>query len=159
MNDSVAMLFLSVKLWHKKGAWSVNELQERVEELESLFELRHKADLRGIAKWRAESPSERELMWPDHGDMVAWLLKQLDEKEQLEKCFDIAFKLNAGQHDHRFHGYTCGNNSRHRPLISKTLAIHRRTYRAFFGATSSTMPRSVTSPRTSRCPSGQETTF
>lgn len=31
-----------------------------------------------------------------------------------EKCF----ALNAAQHDHRFHGYTCGTDSRHRPLIA-----------------------------------------
>lgn len=31
---------------------------------------------------------------------------------------DEVFGLNAGQHDDRFHGYTCGNDSRHRPLIA-----------------------------------------
>lgn len=31
---------------------------------------------------------------------------------------DEVFKLNAGQHDDRFHGYTCGKDSRHRKLIA-----------------------------------------
>jgi hypothetical protein len=31
-----------------------------------------------------------------------------------ERCFE----LNALQHDHTYHGYTCGNDSRHRPLIA-----------------------------------------
>lgn len=31
-----------------------------------------------------------------------------------EQCF----ALNAGQHDHRQHGYTCGTDSGHRPLIA-----------------------------------------
>lgn len=30
----------------------------------------------------------------------------------------IVFHLNSGQHDHTRHGYTCGNDSRHRPLIA-----------------------------------------
>lgn len=31
-----------------------------------------------------------------------------------EQCF----VRNASQHDHRLHGYTCGNDSGHRPLIA-----------------------------------------
>lgn len=31
---------------------------------------------------------------------------------------DECFSLNAGQHDSTRHPYTCGNDSRHRPLIA-----------------------------------------
>lgn len=31
---------------------------------------------------------------------------------------ETCFKLNAGQHNRRFHPYTCGNDSRHTPLIA-----------------------------------------
>jgi hypothetical protein len=31
-----------------------------------------------------------------------------------EQCFE----LNASQHDHKRHPYTCGNDSNHRPLIA-----------------------------------------
>lgn len=48
-----------------------------------------------------------------------------DDKETLANGFiDRVFTdaqcyvLNAGQHDRKRHPYTCGNNSRHRPLIA-----------------------------------------
>lgn len=41
----------------------------------------------------------------------------IDMSEKLwtdEQCFH----LNAGQHNSEFHGYTCGNDSNHSPLIA-----------------------------------------
>lgn len=42
------------------------------------FQLRWAADKRAIQRWRKEAP-ERELVWPDHADLVVWLLGQLRE--------------------------------------------------------------------------------
>lgn len=38
--------------------------------------------------------------------------------EQAVFTDDQCFALNAAQHDHSHHPYTCGNDSRHRPLIA-----------------------------------------
>jgi hypothetical protein len=37
------------------------------------FDLRWSADVLAIARWRQAAPS-RELTWPDHADLVVWLL-------------------------------------------------------------------------------------
>lgn len=52
------------------------ELQERNDELEGLFDLRWKADMKAIKIWQKETG--RDLVWPDHTDMVVWLIKKLD---------------------------------------------------------------------------------
>jgi hypothetical protein len=59
-------------------------LIQQAKELEEIFELRHKADIRGITMWRGKHP-ERELTLPDHADMVAWLLERLDKFEETLK--------------------------------------------------------------------------
>lgn len=59
----------------------IDRLRAEVAEWEASFELYHSADMRGIAMWRAEAPKERELIQPDKGELVAWLLKRLDEVE------------------------------------------------------------------------------
>ena len=50
-------------------------------DLESIFDLRWKADQRAIARWRAENPDARKLVMPDHADLVVWLLEQLAATE------------------------------------------------------------------------------
>lgn len=50
---------------------------EDKKELEELFDLRWKADMRAIERWRKAGPN-RELVLPDHADLVVWLLGQLD---------------------------------------------------------------------------------
>lgn len=55
--------------------------QARVKELEYTFDLRWKADMRGIERWQAATG--RQLTWPDHADLVVWLLEQLEAAEQL----------------------------------------------------------------------------
>ena len=44
---------------------------------ETSFDLRHDADMRALARWRAANPGNY-LVMPDHADMVVWLLGQLD---------------------------------------------------------------------------------
>jgi len=55
------------------------ELCENCAELEALFDLRYNADMRAIKRWQAATG--RHLTWPDHADLVVWLLKQLDAAE------------------------------------------------------------------------------
>lgn len=62
----------------------LREVLKRIEELEDLdstFELRHKADIRAIKQWREGHP-ERELKMPDHADLVCWLIDELDVYKQ-----------------------------------------------------------------------------
>lgn len=80
----------SAFLW-AKGQVSVDDLRDLLGEIDHLrgevadweasFALYHRADMRGIALWQAEAPAERELIHPDKGNLVAWLLRQLDAAE------------------------------------------------------------------------------
>lgn len=51
-------------------------LMEEVDELQATFDLRWKADMRAIKRWREAHPG-RSNVWPDHADLVVWLLEQL----------------------------------------------------------------------------------
>jgi hypothetical protein len=50
---------------------------ERIEELEATFDLRWKADMRAIKRWQEAHPGN-DLTWPDHADMVVWMLEQIE---------------------------------------------------------------------------------
>lgn len=52
--------------------------QYRIKDQEKTFDLRWKADQRAIKMWQEEDPN-RENIWPDHADMVVFLLHKLDE--------------------------------------------------------------------------------
>jgi len=56
---------------------AVKELKDSVADLEATFHLRHLADMRAIKRWRAAHPG-KELVMPDHADLVVWLMKQYD---------------------------------------------------------------------------------
>ncbi len=61
----------------------MSELQtdaEKLADLEALFDMRWAADMRAIKRWQAAGPG-REHTWPDHVDLVVWLLEQLDVVE------------------------------------------------------------------------------
>jgi hypothetical protein len=47
------------------------------DELRDSFTLRWKADMRGIKLWQ-EAHAGKDLTWPSHCDLVAWLLEQRD---------------------------------------------------------------------------------
>ncbi len=53
---------------------------EKLEELEAIFDMRWDADMRAIKRWQAAGP-DRDLTWPDHADLVVWLLERLEEAE------------------------------------------------------------------------------
>lgn len=54
----------------------LDEIADALEEYDTLFDLRHGADMRAIHNWQAAHPGN-ELVWPDHADMVVWLLDEL----------------------------------------------------------------------------------
>jgi hypothetical protein len=55
----------------------VGELTAEIVDLRASFDLRWKADMRAIKRWQAVHPG-KELVWPDHADMVVWLLGEVD---------------------------------------------------------------------------------
>jgi len=58
----------------------LRRLIDEVEEYETSFRLRYDADMRAIKRWQAAHPGN-ELVWPDHADMVVWLLEQLEARD------------------------------------------------------------------------------
>lgn len=59
----------------------LQEASELLTEHEQSFELRWQADMRAIKRWQAAHPG-KDLTWPDHADLVVWLLEQLDAAEK-----------------------------------------------------------------------------
>ena len=53
------------------------DLMASIAELESVFDMRWKADMRAIKMWQAATG--KTLTWPDHADLCVWLLEQLDK--------------------------------------------------------------------------------
>lgn len=54
------------------------------DELLHTFNLRWEADMRAIRRWQLAQPGPRsrnELTWPDHADLVVWLLEQLEARK------------------------------------------------------------------------------
>lgn len=47
-------------------------------DLQASFDLRWKADMRAIRRWQEAGPG-RDLTWPDHADLVVWLLERDDD--------------------------------------------------------------------------------
>lgn len=57
---------------------NVAAVRER-DELRALFDMQWKRSLEAIALWRSESPTERALVMPDLGDLLAWLMVRIAE--------------------------------------------------------------------------------
>jgi hypothetical protein len=55
----------------------VNRLRAEQDELQDSFDLRWKADMRAIKKWQAANQGN-DLSWPDHADLVVWLMAGRD---------------------------------------------------------------------------------
>lgn len=53
-------------------------LADQIADLERTFDLRWKADMRAIEGWRADDADRRKLVFPNHTDIVIWLLERLD---------------------------------------------------------------------------------
>ena len=76
------------------GADIVALLEENVE-LQKSFDLRWKADMRAIKRWREAHPG-KENIWPDHADLVVWLLEQLDASDRLQLKVMLSLRDPAG---------------------------------------------------------------
>jgi len=63
-----------------------SEAANEIEELQGCFDIRWKADMRAIKMWQAAHPGS-ENIWPDHAEMVLWLMEQLTGKGE-----SMAFK-------------------------------------------------------------------
>jgi hypothetical protein len=55
----------------------ITTLREQLQDYEASWELRQKADERARERWNRAHP-DRHLAWPDHADMVVWLIDELD---------------------------------------------------------------------------------
>lgn len=78
-------------------AAALEKVQEDHDDLDRSFMVRWEADMRAIKRWQDAGPG-RALTWPDHADMVVWLLEQLDalstaqgEVEAVERERDEAY--------------------------------------------------------------------
>ena len=58
------------------------EMKAELEDMQMTLDLRWKADMRAINRWRAANPGN-DLTLPDHADLVVWLLEQLEAAERL----------------------------------------------------------------------------
>lgn len=70
--------------WLKDDCWSegIREVAaaalDDIKDQDRSFDLRWNADQRAIKRWQAAAPAgeDRSLTWPDHADLVVWLLEQ-----------------------------------------------------------------------------------
>ena len=61
------------------------ELQAQINEMQSTLDLLWAADQRGIKMWQEAHPGN-DLVWPDRGKMIFWLLEELGSaKAQIEE--------------------------------------------------------------------------
>ncbi len=68
-------------------------LRNELKEMEATFDLRWKAGMRAIKRWQKEHPNKVNI-WPDHADLVVWLLEQdsLLRKENAKLSKEIAIQ-------------------------------------------------------------------
>lgn len=61
-----------------------NAWELEVEEYEATEALRHTADVRAMLMWQKAHPESKHV-WPDHGDLVVFLMAQYDNQRQALK--------------------------------------------------------------------------
>lgn len=71
----------------------IRDRAERTDEVERIFALRWKADMRAIEKWQAATG--KTLVWPDHADLCVWLLEQNSELLEALSKLTTACATNA----------------------------------------------------------------
>jgi hypothetical protein len=64
----------------REAAHEIEELRSQADDNDKLLDRRWDADLRGAKKW--QEATGKTLTWPDHAELVTWLLEQLDEKQR-----------------------------------------------------------------------------
>ena len=57
------------------GEMHAEQIVEALNEDNRLFNLRWEADMRAIERWQEAHPGN-DLVWPDHTDLVVWLMEQ-----------------------------------------------------------------------------------
>lgn len=67
----------------------LDEAAQELSEFEAVFDLRWQADMRAIKRWQKEHPGH-DLIWPDHVDLVVWLMEQLDGMRKVMDGHDAA---------------------------------------------------------------------
>ncbi len=72
--------FCETELANAELMASAPKLKADLEDMQRTFDLRWKADMRAIKRWQAAHPGN-ELVWPDHADLVVWLLEQLPQPQ------------------------------------------------------------------------------
>ena len=53
--------------------------EDQLADMQSVFDLRWDCDMRAIRRWQADTG--RDFTWPDHTDLLVWLLVQLAAAE------------------------------------------------------------------------------
>lgn len=83
---TVKPLELLMAEYVRRGEVLYSVIRER-DELRALFALQHTRDAEAVALWRAESPEERELLHPDLGRLLEWLMARGERREDAAvKC-------------------------------------------------------------------------
>jgi hypothetical protein len=59
------------------GATQLREIEAELAERRASFNLRWQADMRAINMWQQAHPERGDLVWPDHADLVVWLMDAL----------------------------------------------------------------------------------
>lgn len=62
----------------------MERIQTEATELRALFDLQWTRMQEAIALWRAEVPAERELLMPDLGALLTWLMHRASQPQQGE---------------------------------------------------------------------------
>ena len=66
------------------GAACAHKAAERLGELERIFDLQWKSDMRAIKHWHSENPGY-DLVWPDRKELTSWLLAKAFPLSPLSK--------------------------------------------------------------------------
>jgi hypothetical protein len=66
----------------QRNLGKIHELKKELLGWEERFNLYYLATMRGIKMWQAEHPERGELVWPDQGELICWLIEQLDEEKK-----------------------------------------------------------------------------
>ena len=83
MPDKPGSILKAAICYCRPQACDCTDARVRAAELVATFNLRWKADMRAIKRWQAAHPGS-ELAWPDHADLVVWLMEQLSAKAYRE---------------------------------------------------------------------------
>lgn len=70
------------------------DAEAELKRLRASFELRHRADMRAIKRW--QKATGRTKIWPDHADLLVWLM---EKNRRLEDALKTICELDASTVD------------------------------------------------------------